>query len=573
MDNDVNDVSFESYGSGRNLLDKRTTSLQRTAFRRQYSGSSTHALERPRLLQSRSDLTIPTDDFEAQRDQNVHPFVRASTVSLNCAIKSPILAEHEILSTNITEWKTRLDAKDSTQRFTVYLIQVSLVNDVEYRVEKRYSDFRRLHAILKRRYVTVKHLYFPPKKIFRSLSMSLRVIEQRRLHLEQYLSALLSLRPRPREFDMFLQLDDHLNDQQQLGDNSSETADNTTIDQRNPATAFDFLKVLGKGSFGKVYLVREKSSKRLYAMKVLIKEELKRRNQVHHTLTEREIMGSLSHPFIVQLRFAFQTSRHLFMISDYCNGGELFFHLKKFRTFSEPMVRFYVAELVLAISYLHENEIVYRDLKPENILLDAEGHICITDFGLSKHHVTDYAGAKTFCGTPEYLAPEMLLGRNEINMEYGTGIDWWSLGTLMYEMLTGWPPFYDRDVKAMCDKILYGDLIFPAQFGLSLGAKSLVEGLLHRNPKKRIGSRYGRGVYDIIEHDFFKDFEWDKLRERQLKPPFRPRVTSPTDIRNFDKEFTKERPTRTPLTDKPLETDQETDFPNFDYRQRANSIE
>ncbi len=164
-------------------------------------------------------------------------------------------------------------------------------------------------------------------------------------------------------------------------------------------------------------------------------------------MAERRIMGGIDHPFVVALRFAFQTADKLYMVTDYCRGGELFFHLKKMRTFPEPMVRFFAAELVCALSHLHSLDIVYRDLKPENVLLDAEGHVHITDFGLSKDDVSDPRGATTFCGTPEYLAPEMLINRKS-REGYGKAVDWWSLGTLIFEMLTGWPPFYDKNLRS-----------------------------------------------------------------------------------------------------------------------------
>ena len=242
------------------------------------------------------------------------------------------------------------------------------------------------------------------------------------------------------------------------------------------------------------------------------------------------------------------------------------------------MVRFYAAELILAIDHLHRQNIVYRDLKPENILLDSEGHVRITDFGLSKEHVSELEGAKTFCGTPEYLAPEMLISR-DAKTEYGQAVDWWSLGTLMYEMLTGWPPFYDRNVKKMCDKILNKPLKFPSQFSLSPEVKSLLTKLLERDPSKRLGCLPVRGAFDIQEHPFFHEIEWAKLLEREMKPPFRPRVSSDTDIRNFDKEFTKESPPTSTTSDIPLESEKQFEYPNFDFnreerkkKQRAVSI-
>lgn len=471
------------------------------------------------------------------------------------------------------------------KRYTVFQILVHYQSGQVLLHEKRYSHFRELHKVLRHKYATVSKLYFPPKKFF--MSHSLHVIEQRREAIENYMNAILTLRPRPVELVQFLAggvSSSATNDFDDEGDGIDLFTDVANF--RNPSTAqvrmstgsrgqsgsgsgpsgsamrsstgsldtngngqpvidmrdFEILKMLGKGSFGKVYMVRRKTGGgEIMAMKVLRKSELVKRSQVNHTMTERRIMSSVSHPFIVTLRYAFQTPTKLVMVSDYCCGGEIFFHLKKFRSFSESMVRFYAAELVSAIGHLHAKDIIYRDLKPENILLDEQGHVCLTDFGLSKTHCSEFSGAKTFCGTPEYLAPEMLISRKK-KTEYGKAVDWWSLGTLMYEMLTGWPPFFDRNIEQMCTKIMKSPLKFPAHFGLSADVKSLIAGLLERDPTYRIGCRPGAGVNDIKNHPFFAEIDWDKLERRAIKPPFKPRVRGPTDIQNFDKEFTKEAP-------------------------------
>jgi RAC serine/threonine-protein kinase len=188
--------------------------------------------------------------------------------------------------------------------------------------------------------------------------------------------------------------------------------------------AFDIIKVVGKGSFGKVFLVREKASSTLYAMKVLKKDYIIRKNQVEHTKTERNVLGYVHHPFIVGLNMAFQTADKLFFVLDYCSGGELFFHLGKVGRFPEPRAKFYTAQITLALEHVHSLDIVYRDLKPENVLLDARGNIRLTDFGLSKEGVSGHSsGANSFCGTPEYIAPEVLLRQG-----HGRAVDWWSTG-------------------------------------------------------------------------------------------------------------------------------------------------
>ncbi|CAH0517842.1 unnamed protein product [Peronospora belbahrii] len=485
----------------------------------------------------------------------------------------------------------------SKKRYTVFQIYMHFQSGTVRMSEKRYSHFRELHKTLRRKYVTVGKLYFPPKKFF--MSLSLRVIEQRREAIETYMNAVLTLRPRPIEVVQFLSsgsssVDDEDEDGNSTGGpahgvdmvttpkhvQSASTAFGTSsrLSGSNSITSedagghvvtmqdFEILKMLGKGSFGKVYMVRERGmDNKIYAMKVLRKSELVKRNQVGHTMMERRIMSSIDHPFIVGLKYSFQTASKLVMVSDYCCGGEIFFHLKKFRSFSEAMVRFYAAELVAAIGHLHERNIIYRDLKPENILLDETGHVRLTDFGLSKTDCTDFTGAKTFCGTPEYLAPEMLISRKK-KTEYGKAIDWWSLGTLMYEMLTGWPPFFDRNIEQMCTKIMKSPLKFPAHFGLSSEVKSLISALLERDPTYRVGSRPGAGVEDIKNHVFFASIDWTLLEKRGIKPPFKPRIRSPTDIQNFDREFTKELPDHGFLQqDKRLSVSPKNEFQGFSY--------
>jgi serine/threonine protein kinase len=256
---------------------------------------------------------------------------------------------------------------------------------------------------------------------------------------------------------------------------------------------FHLIKVLGKGSFGKVFLVRpiRAPQSEVYAMKVLRKAEVVKRHQVEHTLTERYILATVRHPFVLCLRHAFQTTDKLYMVTDYCPGGELFFHLKRLRRFTEGMMRFYSAQISIALAHLHAHQIIYRDLKPENILLDQQGNVKLTDFGLSKRLMTGMNvplknTEMTFCGTPEYLSPEMITHRKTLS-GYGREVDWWSLGIVCFELLTGWPPFYDRDFNRMCEKILYRPLVFPTQkYNLTKDAEDLVRSYLQRDPTKRI---------------------------------------------------------------------------------------
>lgn len=294
---------------------------------------------------------------------------------------------------------------------------------------------------------------------------------------------------------------------------------------------FELMTVIGKGSFGKVMQVKKIDDGRIFAMKVLRKEAIIARKQVAHTKAEKTILQKIQHPFIVKLHYAFQTKDKLYMILDYINGGEVFHHLKKEGRFSENRVKFYAAEIVCALAHLHSFDIVYRDLKPENILLDSEGHITITDFGLSKE-IKEGEGTHTFCGTPEYLAPEVLKGQG-----HGLAVDWWSLGTLIYEMLTGLPPFYSQNINMMYQKILNGELRFPSY--ISTEAQLLLEGLLTRDVDKRLGSG-PKGSENVKKHPFFSSINWEALEKKQVKPPFKPNVQSEVDISQIDDCFTKE---------------------------------
>lgn len=344
------------------------------------------------------------------------------------------------------------------------------------------------------------------------------------------------------------------------GEDGDEMLDEeeATIFSKNKQTVtkddFELLTVIGKGSFGKVMQVRKKDDGKIYAMKVLRKDTIIARKQVTHTKSEKNILMKIQHAFIVNLNYAFQTKDKLYMILDYINGGELFYHLKKEGRFAENRVKLYAAEIASALDHLHSLDIVYRDLKPENILLDSEGHICITDFGLSKE-IESSEGTHTFCGTPEYLAPEVLKGQG-----HGTAVDWWSLGTLLFEMLTGLPPFYAQNVNVMYTKILSGELRFPPY--ISDNAKSLLEGLLTRDPEKRLGSNGGA---EVKNHVWFADIDWDKLVRKEIEPPFKPKVKSVEDTSQIDPTFTRERPVDSVTEQSVLSESVQGNFEGFTY--------
>jgi RAC serine/threonine-protein kinase len=301
---------------------------------------------------------------------------------------------------------------------------------------------------------------------------------------------------------------------------------------------FEFIKVLGKGTFGKVILCREKATNHLYAIKILKKEVIIRKDEVKHTLTEKNVLQKTKHPFLLQLKYSFTTVDRLCLVTEYVNGGELYFHLSTERQFPEERTRFYGAEIICAIKYLHGLGIIYRDLKLENLLLDHDGHIKIADFGLCKEDIHFGSTTKTFCGTPEYLAPEVLE-----DSDYGRAVDWWGTGVVMYEMMTGRLPFYNHDHEVMFELILVEDVRFPSK--MSQEARDVLTGLLIKDPYRRLGGGPD-DAKEIMNHAFFRNINWTDLENKKLEPPFKPQVMSETDTRYFDTEFTGESVELTP---------------------------
>lgn len=301
---------------------------------------------------------------------------------------------------------------------------------------------------------------------------------------------------------------------------------------------FELLRVLGEGSFGKVFLVRKivgQDAGVLYAMKVLKKATLKIKDRVR-SKNERKILADVGHAFIVRLHYAFQTPGKLYLILDFLRGGDLFTRLSKEVMFTEEDVKFYLAELALALNHLHSLGIIYRDLKPENILLDENGHIALTDFGLSKQPLD---GSKTFsfCGTVEYMAPEIV---NRKGHDFAA--DWWSFGVLMYEMLTGNLPFHGQTRQDTMNQILRTKLGMPEN--LSPEAQALLRVLFKRNPQNRLGAG-PNGIEDIKVHPFFAKIDWEKLMKKEVRPPFIPAV-SRDDAFYFDTEYTNKSPRDSP---------------------------
>ena len=295
---------------------------------------------------------------------------------------------------------------------------------------------------------------------------------------------------------------------------------------------FICLALLGRGSFGEVYLVQKISNKKNYAMKILRKERIMGQNLSKYAIAERNVLSLSNHPFIVKLNFAFQTLTKLFLILEYCPGGDLSRHLSYEKKFDEKRAKFYLCEILLALEDLHKRNIIFRDLKPENVVLDEEGHCKLTDFGLSKEGIDNDQYTKSFCGSIAYLAPEVLKKQG-----HGKAVDWYLLGVLLYEMLTGVTPYYDKNKNNLFYNIEQGKLIIP-NF-VSENAKSLLRGLLQRDPKRRLGGG-NRDSEEIKEHKFFEDVDWQKIYEKKIEPPKALKINNNMYLFNKPKYFADE---------------------------------
>lgn len=294
-------------------------------------------------------------------------------------------------------------------------------------------------------------------------------------------------------------------------------------DKKLTAAEFNQQKTLGTGAFGRVRFVIYKPSGQFYALKTLKKASIIKMKQVDHMLSEKAILGALKHPFIVNLFGTFHDSRYVYLVLEYVVGGEFFTQLRKQGKLENDPAAFYAGQIGCIFEYVHSKNIIYRDLKPENILLNSDGYLKLTDFGFAKiiEHRT-----YTLCGTPEYIAPEVLL-----NKGHGKPVDWWTLGILIYEMIVGYPPFVDEDPMGIYQKILSGKIVFPKLFDKN--AKSLVKKLLTAELSKRYGN-LKNGVDDIKFHKWFKECAWEDLLEKRMAPPWKPTIKSETDTSNFE---------------------------------------
>ena len=321
---------------------------------------------------------------------------------------------------------------------------------------------------------------------------------------------------------------------------------------------FHFIAVLGKGNFGKVMLAEEKVHHNLFAVKILKKEFILENEELESIRAEKRVFMTINnarHPFLVGLHACFQSEERLYFVMDYISGGDLMWHIQR-QQFSEQRAKLYACEILLALEFFHQHDVVYRDLKLDNILLTPDGHVKLADYGLCKEAIGFGVSTNTFCGTPEFMAPEILLEK-----DYTRAVDWWAFGVLIYEMLLGQAPFKGHDEDEIFQAILEEEVVYPTR--LQKDAKSIVQGLLTKKPKDRFGAGPADAA-DIKAHSYFAGVNWDDVYDKRVSVPFIPKISHPRDVSNFDQEFTNEVPVMTPV-DKFLDDVDQAEFTDFNY--------